>query len=411
MSPSGTATKKRPNISEDTLREVKRLLTGDRQEFKPATLGESLKYNFLGLTPEKEEQSGSFGKALMDETNSQFRQLFGIKTTKKERQAEEEAALKKIEEEKKAKELQEQKAEKNSDNIEAILGEVRTIRKVTEGSVKYSPKSGRYQDAATGRFVASSAVSGIDAPSDVSNEQILEKLSEIDENTEVAGEAEEGGFLDMLKAIPIGTLTSAFLPIVTAIAAAWTVNKLSELLDEIEAARDAKAIAKKSANLGAAMESQVVNNLKNSGVSGADAVLSRAQEMARENPDVSMSTNIRKAAEELGVSLPSSVYNFNRQAATAGITDLRAQADVTATPRISTPARGTLPIGSSRPLPSFLTPVTPSAQPVVINNMSQIAPTTQMAAPTGRMPTAKELRDVLGSHMRFQQERIISPLK
>ena len=407
--------RKRPNVSEDTLREVKRLLTGDRTEVKPATFGESLKYNFLGIAPaatEEERQKSSFGKELMSETASQFRQLFGIKTTKKQREAEEAAALEKAQKDNAAAELQKQTTEKNSDNIEAILGEVRTIRKVTEGSVKYSPKAGRYQDAASGRFIASSAVSGIDAPTEVSNEQILEKLSEIDENTETVGDAEGGGFLDMLKAIPLGTLSAAFLPIVTAIAAAWTANQLSTLLDEIEAARDAKAAARKSAATGAAMEAQIVNNLKNSGVQGADDVLARAREMARENPETSMAINIRKAAAELKVTLPSSVMsNVSFSAATAGVTDLRAQADATATPRISMPAGNALPIGASRPLSSLFTPAAASPQPVVINNMSQIAPPTQITAPASQVPTAKELRDVLGSHMRFQQERIISPLK
>jgi len=46
--------------------------------FKPATFGESLKYNFLGVTPQKEEKAGGFGKALMAEAQSQFRGLFGI---------------------------------------------------------------------------------------------------------------------------------------------------------------------------------------------------------------------------------------------------------------------------------------------------------------------------------------------
>lgn len=410
MSPSGTAAKKRPNISEDTLREVKRLLTGDRPEFKPATLGESLKYNFLGLTPEKERQSGSFGKALMDETKSQFRQLFGIKTTKAERKAEEEAALKKIEEEKKAKELQEQQAEKNSDNIEAILGEVRTIRKVTEGSVKYSPKSGRYQDASTGRFVGASSVSGIDAPTDVSNEQILEKLSEIDENTEVAGDTDGGSFLEILKGIPLTALSSAFLPIVTAIAAAWTLNNLSKLLDEIEAANEAKAEARKSAITASAGEGQVVNNLKNSGVAESDAILARAREKAAERPGVAMAALIRESANEMNVQLPSSVFKTDLRAAQLGISDLRAQADATATPRISSTASSSLPLGASRPLASILTPTAQPTQPVVFNNMNQIAPTTQMTAPAG-IPTAKELRDELGSYIRFQQERIVSPLK
>jgi hypothetical protein len=204
--PSGTAkSRKRPNVSEDTLREIKRLLTGDATDsFKPATFGESLKYNFLGVTPQKEEKAGGFGKALMAEAQSQFRGLFGIKTTKKER--EEEAAMMAAEAERKEaeakkKEAQEAKERKMREDevkaakgsaknifvvattLRAVLSEVNTIRRVVEGSMKRE-KGGRYRDADTGRYTT--ATSGIDVPTaaeiDSGDELVAAKLEELSEN-------------------------------------------------------------------------------------------------------------------------------------------------------------------------------------------------------------------------------------
>ncbi|NBS70963.1 hypothetical protein EBT31_18960, partial [bacterium] len=80
------------------------------------------------------------------------------------------------------------RSEKNLDTIQAILGEVRTIRKVTEGSIKYSTASGRYHDqnkGTRGQFLTNETVTGISSGTDAPTEsnEVATTLAAIEENT------------------------------------------------------------------------------------------------------------------------------------------------------------------------------------------------------------------------------------
>lgn len=397
MSPSGTAAKKRPNISEDTLREVKRLLTGDRQEFKPATFGESLKYNFLGLTPEREEQSGSFGKALMDETKSQFRQLFGIKTTKAERKAEEEAALKKIEEEKKAKELQEQQAEKNSNNIEAILGEVRTIRKVTEGRVRFSAKADRYQDAVTGKFISApsvseTSVSGIDAPTDDTQEKILEKLEEIDENTEAGDES----ILGALSGLG-GILTNGFKGLASGI------SGLIGSLGRGAAALGTGALALGGTAVGAASAGAIAGTVVGGLALGA-TIGDQFNTSVAEGGSGNFSDWWRNT--RLGGLRSESIADREGREQSAARADQIAQSKGYANFSAMQDANRR----RAQELQQSSTQAATTTAPVVVNNVD--ASSKPIVAPqvaTGQAATIS-LRDTHGSHLRFQESRLTRPM-
>ena len=397
MSPSGTAAKNRPNISEDTLREVKRLLTGDRQEFKPATFGESLKYNFLGLTPEKEEQSGSFGKALMSETASQFRQLFGIKTTKAERKAEEEAAIEKAQKEAEAAELQKKTTEKNSDNIEAILGEVRTIRKVTEGRVRFSAKSDRYQDAATGKFISApsvseTSVSGIDVPTDDTQEKILEKLEEIDENTEAGDES----ILGALSGLG-GILTNGFKGLASGI------SGLIGSLGRGAAALGTGALALGGTAVGAASAGAIAGTVVGGLALGA-TIGDQFNTSVAEGGSGNFSDWWRNT--RLGGLRSESIADREGREQSAARADQIAQSKGYANFSAMQDANRR----RAQELQQSSTQAAATTAPVVVNNVDASSkPIVAPQAATGQTVTIS-LRDTHGSHLRFQESRLTRPM-
>lgn len=401
--PSGTAkSRKRPNVSEDTLREIKRLLTGDAaNSFKPATFGESLKYNFLGVTPQKEEKAGGFGKALMAEAQSQFRGLFGIKTTKKER--EEEAAMMAAEAERKEaeakkKEAQEAKERKMredevkaakdsaknifvvSTTLRAVLTEVNTIRRVVEGSMKRE-KGGRYRDADTGRYTT--ATSGIDVPTaaeiDSGDELVAAKLEELSENQQAGtdidvnlGGGGGGGIIPRLfpqKPITTGATTARTR---TVRPGATTARNAGAKILGREVAEQGSKTALKSA-------------LKK--VPGVGLLAGGAFAAWR-----AMRGDLTGAGMELASGAASMMPGVGT-AASLGFDAALMARDMSRT--------ASLESGSQA-----------ATQPVTVNNVDAstnpvIAP--QSGAPAGTQSTIS-LRDTHGSHLRFQENRLTRPM-
>lgn len=399
--PSGTAkSRKRPNVSEDTLREIKRLLTGDVVDsFQPATFGESLKYNFLGVTPQKEEKAGGFGKALMAEAQSQFRGLFGIKTTKKER--EEEAArmaaeAERKEAEAKKKEAQEAKERKMREDevkatktsaknivvvattLRAVLTEVNTIRRVVEGSVKRE-KGGRYRDTDTGRYTT--ATSGIDVPTaaeiDSGDELVAAKLEELSDNqisdTDIDVNLGGGGGI-FPRLFPQKPITTG--PTVKPGAKPARVGGISRILGRTAAKEGAEQAGKtglksmlKKVPLGVGL------------LAGGAFAASRA-----------MRGDLTGAGMELASGAASIVPGAGT-AASLGIDAALMARDMSRT--------ASLESGSQA-----------ATQPVTVNNVDAstnpvIAP--QSGAPAGTQSTIS-LRDTHGSHLRFQENRLTRPM-
>jgi len=394
--PSGTAkSRKRPNVSEDTLREIKRLLTGDATDsFKPATFGESLKYNFLGVTPQKEEKAGGFGKALMAEAQSQFRGLFGIKTTKKER--EEEAAIMAAEAERKEaeakkKEAQEAKERKMREDevkaakgsaknifvvattLRAVLSEVNTIRRVVEGSMKRE-KGGRYRDADTGRYTT--ATSGIDVPTaaeiDSGDELVAAKLEELSENQQAGTDIDVnlgGGpgsiFPRLFPQKPITTGPTVKPGATTARNAGAKI--LGREVAEQGSKTALKSVLKKVPVVGL--------------LAGGAFAASRA-----------MRGDLTGAGMELASGTASMMPGAGT-AASLGIDAALMARDMSRT--------ASLESGSQA-----------ATQPVTVNNVDAstnpvIAP--QSGAPAGTQSTIS-LRDTHGSHLRFQENRLTRPM-
>lgn len=403
--PSGTAkSRKRPNVSEDTLREIKRLLTGDVVDsFQPATFGESLKYNFLGVTPQKEEKAGGFGKALMAEAQSQFRGLFGIKTTKKER--EEEAArmaaeAERKEAEAKKKEAQEAKERKMREDevkatktsaknivvvattLRAVLTEVNTIRRVVEGSVKRE-KGGRYRDTDTGRYTT--ATSGIDVPTaaeiDSGDELVAAKLEELSDNqisdtdidVNLGGGGNRGGGI-FPRLFPQKPVTTG--PTVKPGATPARVGGISRYLGRTAAKEGAEQAGKmglksmlKKVPLGVGL------------LAGGAFAASRA-----------MRGDLTGAGLELASGAASIVPGAGT-AASLGIDAALMARDMSRT--------ASLESGSQA-----------ATQPVTVNNVDAstnpvIAP--QSGGPAGTHSTIS-LRDTHGSHLRFQENRLTRPM-
>jgi len=395
--PSGTAkSRKRPNVSEDTLREIKRLLTGDATDsFKPATFGESLKYNFLGVTPQKEEKAGGFGKALMAEAQSQFRGLFGIKTTKKER--EEEAAMMAAEAERKEaeakkKEAQEAKERKMREDevkaakgsaknifvvattLRAVLSEVNTIRRVVEGSMKRE-KGGRYRDADTGRYTT--ATSGIDVPTaaeiDSGDELVAAKLEELSENQQAGtdidvnlGGGGGGGIFPRL--FPQKPITTG----PTVKPGATTARNAGAKILGREVAEQGSKTALKSV-----LKKVPVVGL----LAGGAFAASRA-----------MRGDLTGAGMELASGTASMMPGAGT-AASLGIDAALMARDMSRT--------ASLESGSQA-----------ATQPVTVNNVDAstnpvIAP--QSGTPAGTQSTIS-LRDTHGSHLRFQENRLTRPM-
>lgn len=391
--PSGTA-KNRPNVSEDTLREIKRLLTGDREQFKPATLGESLKYNFLGITPEKEESAGSFGKALMNETGAQFRELFGIKTTKANREAEQNAMLEKAQKEAELAEQQKQSLKKNEDSIQAILGEVRTIRKVTEGRVQYSPKSGRYhskEKGTVGQFLTNEQVteissgSGTDVPTE--STEIAETLASIEENTAQLGNTSIfealSGISGLLGNI-ITALGSGFSALITrlggAIAGAAALGATSV------GAASVGTIAG-TVGVGLAAGALIGDQFNTSVAEGGSGTLSDWWKYS--GSGIFGKSNAEKEDEAQQMEL-NKLLETNRRTRAAQVVSSRS--DAQALQESSAQA--------ATPSPTVVNNVNASTNPV-------IAP--QSGTSAGAQSTIS-LRDTHGSHLRFQESRLTRPM-
>jgi hypothetical protein len=400
--PSGTAKRNRPNVSEDTLREIKRLLTGDREQFRPATLGESLKYNFLGLTPQKEEGAGSFGKALMSEAGSQFRELFGIKTTKAGRKAEEEAMLEKAQKEAELAEQEKERSEKNLDAIQAILGEVRTIRKVTEGSVKYSTASGRYHDqnkGTRGQFLTNEMVteisSGTDAPTE--NNEVATTLAAIEENTAELGQssifdalAGIGGLLGNI----IKTLGSGFSSLVgpllgragSAIAGAGS-SLLALGATSVGAASTGAIVG--TVGTGLAAGALIGDQFNTSVAEGGSGNLSDWWKYSGSSMFGLRKTNAEKEDEAQQMAFQQQLAATRRARAAGQVANTRADAQ--------------------RLQESSAQAATPA--PVVVNNVDASSnPVVAPSTPAASQNVTVTLRDSHGSHLRFQESRLTRPM-
>lgn len=388
---------------EDVLEEIRSKLSRiDRSEerFRPTSFTESLKYNFLGVTPEKEEEEGGFLRATGREVSKGFKGLFGIEDKKemeKERKLREEQLEKEMQEKQKAVEMQERLAT-NSDvtaqSAEKILDEVTLIRKVVEGSVKFNPKAGRYSDPKTGQFVGKSDIvpsggvlstapitSGTVVEEDDTQQKMLEKLEEIDENTE---EASQGGLMDgLLKAFaPMTTaltaigpaISSALLPIATVLATAWAGKKVVEAVGAFKDMREAQRNQTEAEGREATSEQRLIATMQERD----PELLKKAQELqqAENNPERNLASYMGQARRALGRS-------------------------VAATAETPQPARE--PVTAAMETSSMALESTP---PVVINNVdssSRMTTTTPASSPSN---ITVSLRDVHGSHLRFQEKRL-----
>jgi hypothetical protein len=378
-----------PNVKEDTLREIRRLLTGDQESFRPASFSESAKYNFLGITPQREEQSGGFGRALIDETKSQFKQLFGIKTSEEEREKEitaEAERIKKLEqEEKRKRKLEEQNAsslEASASNLKdisettkAMLAEVTTLRKVSEGSVKRE-KRGRYRDVDTGKYIAAEKVrqttqtSGTDVPTtEEGNAAILAQLEKLNEGMEDMDVGGDGGinvnvgrrsFLDRLLTRNTGKEAAKKTGTRTA-----TSKAGQTILQKIGVKGAGKAIAKKIPIIGAL-----------AGIGFG------AQRLLRDG-------DAAGAGMEVASGLASTLPGFGTAGSLAIDAGLIAR-DVQRAETLEQQA-----MNNSQP-------------PVVVNNVdastNPVMPSAQQQAPQTNATIT--LRDTHGSHLRFQESRL-----
>ncbi len=398
--PSGTAKRNRPNVSEDTLREIKRLLTGDREQFRPATLGESLKYNFLGLTPQKEEGAGSFGKALMGEAGSQFRELFGIKTTKAGRKAEEEAMLEKAQKEAELAEQEKERSEKNLDAIQAILGEVRTIRKVTEGSVKYSTASGRYHDqnkGTRGQFLTNEMVTGISSGTDAPTEsnEIATTLAAIEENTADLS-TEDSNMFDALTNIGgllgniLKSMGSGFASLLgrgaSTIASAG--SSLAALGATSVGAASTGAIVG-TVGTGLAAGALIGDQFNTSVAEGGSGNLSDWWKYSGSSMFGLRKTNAEKEDEAQQMAFQQQLAATRRARAAGQVANTRADAQ--------------------RLQESSAQAATPA--PVVVNNVDASSnPVVAPSTPAASQNVTVTLRDSHGSHLRFQESRLTRPM-
>lgn len=377
---------------EDILKEIRNTLSRmDRSEerFRPTSFTESLKYNFLGVTPEKEEEEGGFLRATGREISKGFKGLFGIEDKKemeKERKLREEQLEKEMEEKQKAVEMQERLAT-NSDvtaqSAEKMLDEVTIIRKVVEGSVKYNPKAGRYTDPKTGQFIGKSDIvpSGTVVEEDDTQQKMLEKLEEIDENTE---EASQGGLMDgLLKAFaPMTTaltaigpaISSALLPIATILATAWAGKKVIEAVGEFRDMREAQRNQTDAEGKEATSEQRFIATMQERD----PELLKKAQELqqAENNPEKNLAAYMGQARRALGRSV----------AATA-----------------ETPQPVREPVTAAMETSSMALESTP---PVVINNVDSSSRMTTTAPASSPSNITVSLRDVHGSHLRFQEKRL-----
>jgi len=387
-----------PNIKEDTLREIKRLLTGDRESFKPASFKESLKYNFLGITPEREETSGGFGRALIDETKSQFKQLFGIKTSKKEREQEIEAEAEKIrqqqEEESRKKQLEENNAKAITDaatslkelqeTTKAMLGEVTTLRKVTEGSVKRE-KKGRYRDVDTGRYVSSEKVretarmGGTDVPTaEEGNAAVISQLEKLN------AAMEELDIGDSKTNVNIGN---------------------RGILDRLFTRKTTGEVAKKTGTRAATKTAST-----KAGQKAATSVLGRigmkggAGAIAKKIPLLGAAVGLGFGVKRL----------LEGDAAGAG---LEVASGVASTfPGLGTGASVAIDAGliardlnKAAALENSAQAATPA--PVVVNNVDASSnPVVAPSAPAASQNVTVTLRDSHGSHLRFQENRLTRPM-
>lgn len=398
--PSGTAKRNRPNVSEDTLREIKRLLTGDREQFRPATLGESLKYNFLGLTPQKEEGAGSFGKALMSEAGSQFRELFGIKTTKAARKAEEEAMLEKAQKEAELAEQEKARSEKNLDTIQAILGEVRTIRKVTEGSIKYSTASGRYHDqnkGTRGQFLTNETVTGISSGTDAPTEsnEVATTLAAIEENTADLS-TEDSNMFDALTNIGgllgniLKSMGSGFASLLgrgaSTIASAG--SSLAALGATSVGAASTGAIAG-TVGVGLAAGALIGDQFNTSVAEGGSGNLSDWWKYSGSSMFGLRQTNAEKEDEAQQMAFQQQLAATRRARAAGQVANTRADAQ--------------------RLQESSAQAATPA--PVVVNNVDASSnPVVAPSTPAASQNVTVTLRDSHGSHLRFQESRLTRPM-
>lgn len=398
--PSGTANRNRPNVSEDTLREIKRLLTGDREQFRPATLGESLKYNFLGLTPQKEENAGSFGKALMSEAGSQFRELFGIKTTKAARKAEEEAMLEKAQKEAELAEQEKARSEKNLDTIQAILGEVRTIRKVTEGSIKYSTASGRYHDqnkGTRGQFLTNETVTGISSGTDAPTEsnEVATTLAAIEENTADLS-TEDNNMFDALTNIGgllgniLKSMGSGFASLLgrgaSTIASAG--SSLAALGATSVGAASTGAIAG-TVGVGLAAGALIGDQFNTSVAEGGSGNLSDWWKYSGSSMFGLRQTNAEKEDEAQQMAFQQQLAATRRARAAGQVANTRADAQ--------------------RLQESSAQAATPA--PVVVNNVDASSnPVVAPSTPAASQNVTVTLRDSHGSHLRFQESRLTRPM-
>ena len=394
--------RKTPKTKEESLEGIRKALERvERTDERPSNITSftsSLKYNLTGVTPDAEMEEGGFFPAVKKEFSRGFKEMFGFRdkgdvekeqTLKEEAQKAQEAEKKKIEE-------QNEKMMKTSDEMlltnKKMLDELTVLRQVTEGRVSYSEKSGRYHSKEPGKkgqyisnetMFPASISSGTVVEEDDTQSKMLEKLQEIDENTEEAAETNGGmlnGLMDFFgpatKALTaIGpALSSIALPLATIAATIWAGKKVKEAVTAFGDMREAQRGAEQ------ALEKE------QQGEANARAIFEQKDPELLKKADELRAADANAGQEDKGLG-----YYLGQARVQLGRT-----VGAAATP---TPPRvnATAAVEQSSMQPN-------AAAPVVVNNVANNTTAPTSSSSSGAVVVS--LRDIHGSHLRFQERRL-----